>query len=82
MENKGKDNELIAVPDCDPRYEEMDAFDRGHPRLQTRSDSEFLPMLQATAKGQASLLVTYHDKEEAIRMIECCKEAFLTKNHT
>jgi len=78
MEDKGEDNKLIAVLNCDPRYEEVHSLE-DLSDFKLEEIKNFFQCYKLLQKGEHVFVGTYHGKEEAVSLIERCKEAFLNK---
>lgn len=74
MEDKGEDNKLIAVPDCDPRYDDVHSLE-DLPPFKLAEIKNFFQSYKVL-QGITVNVTDYHGKEEAIQLIEQCKAKY------
>ena len=78
MEDDGKlDYKLISVVDCDPRYDDVTQLEHLSPFVLKEIDNFFsnYKILQ----GITVKVGRYHNKGEALKIIEECKKAYTAK---
>ena len=78
MEDDGKlDYKLISVVDCDPRYDDVTQLEHLSPFVLKEIENFFsnYKILQ----GITVKVGRYHNKGEALKIIEECKKAYTAK---
>lgn len=79
IDNGQLDYKLIAVADCDPRYADIQELEQLSPFV-LKEIANFFENYKVLQNIKVDV-GEYHGKDEAIRIIEQCRETFLGLHH-